>query len=65
MEKAMHGALEEYGRTIKREGWKAGEPLIRKGLRKWKDFDRWARALAMMLRTQELLEEELQSKDRP
>lgn len=60
MEEEMKEALANYGRTIKERGWAAGEPLIVEGLRRWKDFDRWARALAMMLRTKELLEEELQ-----
>lgn len=56
MEEAMKDALKEYGQTIKRHGWKAGEPLIEKYSSKSQDFEKWARALAMMLRTMELLE---------
>lgn len=56
MEEAMHDAVQEYGRTIKRQGWEAGEPLIEKHSLIFNDFKKWARALAMMLRTMELLE---------
>lgn len=55
MEKAMQEALQEYGRTIRKSGWKAGEPLIRMNAKRFKDFKKWARALAMMLRATELL----------
>lgn len=51
-------ALAEYGRTIRQSGWKAGEPLIRKHSKRWKDFGKWSKALGIMLRAQELLEEQ-------
>lgn len=51
-------ALVEYGRTIRQSGWKAGEPLIRKNSKRWKDFGKWAMALGIMLRAEELLEEQ-------
>lgn len=51
-------ALAEYGRTIKENGWKAGELLIVAGEKKFKDFRRWAYALCIVLRTKELLETE-------
>jgi hypothetical protein len=57
MEKAMKAALVEYARTIKRDGWKAGEPLIRRYSGRWKDFEKWAKALGIMLRTEELFQQ--------
>jgi phage terminase small subunit len=57
MEEGMLEALREYGGTIKRKGWKAGEPLIQRYSEKWKNFKKWARALGIMLRAKELLEE--------
>lgn len=56
--KAMIQALAEYGRTIQANGWKAGEPVIEKHEKSFQDFRRWARALGIMLRADELLEEE-------
>jgi hypothetical protein len=57
MEEAMKQALVDYWRTIKRKGWKAGEPLIRRYSGRWKDFEKWAKALGIMLRAEELLNE--------
>ena len=51
-------ALVEYGRTIRQSGWKAGEPLIQKNSKRWKDFGKLAKALGIMLRAKELLEEQ-------
>lgn len=59
MDERMRAALVEYGRTIKDNGWKAGEPVIEKYSARFSDFKKWARALAMMLRTKELLDEKL------
>jgi len=51
-------ALVVYGRTIKADGWAAGEPLIERGVRMWGQvFKQWAHALGIMLRAEELLEE--------
>ena len=58
MEEAMHDALKEYGKTIRQFGWKAGEPLIRRNAKRFKDFKKWTRALSMMLRTMELLDKD-------
>lgn len=58
MEEAMKGALVEYGRKIRSEGWEAGEPLIEKHSSRFRDFRKWAHALGIMLRAQELLEED-------
>lgn len=57
MEDAMREALKEYGHVIKREGWQAGELLIQEEKYRFKDFEKWANALAIALRTKELLEE--------
>lgn len=57
MKEALVEALAEYGRTIKGKGWKAGEPVILKHEKKLKDFRRWAHALGIMLRAQEILDE--------
>lgn len=51
-------ALAEYGRAIQQDGWKAGEPLIQKHARRFVDFKKWAYALGIMLRAEELLDEE-------
>lgn len=48
-------ALTEYGRIIKRDGWKAGEPIIDRYEHTIPDFRRWAYALGIMLRAEELL----------
>lgn len=53
----MKEALTEYGRKTRDEGWEAGEPLVEKYSLRFKDFGKWARALAIMLRARELLEE--------
>jgi hypothetical protein len=58
MEEAMKQALQEYGRVIRQHGWKAGEPLIQAGAKQWKDFEKLAKALGIMLRVEELLEEQ-------
>lgn len=50
-------AMAEYGRTIKEHGSRAGEPVIEKWEKKIPDFRRWAYALGIMLRSDELLEE--------
>ncbi len=57
MNKAMESALLEYGRVIKRDGWRAGEPLIEAGEKRFKDFKKWAHGLGIMLRAKELLNE--------
>lgn len=58
MKEGFVQALAEYGRTIKEHGWKEGEPIIEAWEKEFPDFRRWAGALAIMLRTQEILEEE-------
>jgi len=56
MTTAMKQALTEYGQTAKKNGWKSAEPLIEAGKKKFgKDFQKWAHALGIMLRAQELL----------
>lgn len=57
MNELMKKALVEYGRTIRERGWKEGEPLIDALEKQFPDFRRWATALAIMLRTRELLGE--------
>jgi hypothetical protein len=54
----LKDALADYGRTIRAKGWQAGEPLIRKHERRFVDFRKWAHALGIMLRAEELLDEE-------
>jgi len=57
MEQAKKDALAQYGRTIRKEGWRAGEPLIECGVRRFgPDFKQWAHALGIMLRAIELVE---------
>lgn len=58
MDEAMRQALKDYGKMIKENGWKAGEPLIDSGVKRWPDFRKWCRALGMMLRTKELLDKQ-------
>lgn len=51
--------LAEYGKTIRKAGWRAGEPLVARGELRWPGvFKQWAHALGIMLRAIELLEEE-------
>lgn len=48
-------ALAEYGKTIRRDGWRSGEPIIDRYERTIPDFRRWAYALGIALRAEELL----------
>lgn len=57
MDDQMKAALSEYGRTIKGHGWDSGEPLIARGEARWPEFRKWAYALGVMLRAEELLRE--------
>lgn len=59
MKEGMRNALAEYGRLIKEQGFKAGEPIIQAREKKFQDFRRWAYALAIMLRAEEILSEDL------
>lgn len=54
----MIAALVHYGQTIKKDGWQAGEALIRRYSKRFADFEKMANATAIMLRTQEILQEE-------
>ncbi len=53
--KELIQALAEYGQTIRKNGWAAGEPVIERHERKIPEFRRWAHALGIMLRAEELL----------
>lgn len=59
MDAEMIDALADYGRTIKQNGWQAGESLIEKYSSRFEDFKKWAYALAIMLRAEEILDENL------
>lgn len=48
-------ALVEYGRTIQGDGWRAGEEIIEKYELEIPEFRRWAYALGIVLRAEELL----------
>lgn len=48
-------ALAEYGRTIRKDGWMAGEAIIEKYELEITEFRRWAYALGIVLRAEELL----------
>lgn len=56
MDAAARQALVEYGRRIVHDGWTAGERVIRKNASKFKDFEKWARALGIMLRAREIFD---------
>lgn len=53
-EELVH-AIAEYGRTIQKDGWQAGEAVILRYEPGISDFRRWAYALGIMLRAEELL----------
>lgn len=55
MDAAARQALVEYGRTIIHDGWEAGEILVRRNAAGFESFEKWARALAIVLRCKELL----------
>lgn len=57
MDRATKAALVEYGRVIKKSGWKAGEPLIKKYEKLHPDFKKWAHAIGIFLRAEELVDE--------
>lgn len=58
MHNNMKAALDIYAETIRSSGWAAGEPLIVKYEEQWNDFRKWANAVGIALRAQELLGEE-------
>jgi len=51
-------ALAIYGATIKERGWEAGEPMIARFAEEFMDFREMAWAVGMVLRAEEILEEE-------
>jgi hypothetical protein len=55
VEEEMKDELARYGRLIRQDGWESGEPMILEAEKRWPDFRRWAHALAIMLRTEEIL----------
>jgi hypothetical protein len=57
MKNGMIDALANYGKAIKRHGWKAGEPLIEKYGKRFPGFREWAYALGIMVRAREILGE--------
>ncbi len=59
LEAAKKKALAEYGTRIKAKGSKAGEAIIRKYEKKFPDFRKWAYAVGIMLRSDELIREHL------
>lgn len=65
MSKELENALKEYAVCIKKNGWKAGEPIIEKYKNKYKDFEKWALAIRLMLRADEILKEERQRDKKP
>ena len=48
-------AVSEYGKAIQENGWMAGEATIERYERRIPDFRKWAYALGIMLRAEELL----------
>lgn len=62
MAPAMERALIRYGRTIKKSGWRAGEPLIEKYNKIFPEFKKWAYALGILLRVTELLDRDKKKK---
>lgn len=52
------GALAQYGRVIQEKGAMAGERVIEKYEKVFPDFRNLARAVGLILRAAELLEEE-------
>lgn len=56
MTEEVKGRLATYGQTVVEKGWKAGEPLINEGEKLFPEFRKWATAVGIMLRVQELVE---------
>lgn len=59
MDNSLKLDLVRYGEIIQRDGWRAGEAFIRQAARRHEDFRRWAYALGIALRAQELLDEDV------
>lgn len=55
MDEEMKDELARYGRAIRQHGWQIGEPMILDAEKRWPDFRRWAYALGIILRTEEIL----------
>jgi hypothetical protein len=47
----MKAAIQEYGTTLRKQGFKAAELVIQKYEGQFKDFRKWAYALGQMIRT--------------
>jgi hypothetical protein len=55
MDEEMKSELVEYGRSLSKNGWQIAEPMIWKAEKRWPDFTRWAYALGILLRAEEIL----------
>ena len=53
--------LAEYGSAVKVGGWQAGEPIIEAN-KNIPDIEKWAMAMRLMIRADELLQEKKRSK---
>jgi hypothetical protein len=63
MEEEMKEALKEYSWMVRRKGYVAATPLLLKYQDRFKDFDKWAMAIRMMFRIEELLDEREKSRE--
>ena len=48
-------ALKYYSKVVSEKGWRAGKPLIAKYSKRWPGFKKWAKALRIMIRAEELM----------
>lgn len=55
MDAKLREALAHYGEIIRKNGWHAGEKLIKKYEKDLTDFRKWAYALGITLRANEVL----------
>ncbi len=55
-QKLVLSALKEYGQALKNKNRKASELVLEKYAKSIPDFDKWALALRLMLRADELLQ---------
>ena len=59
MDVGLKKALKHYARTIKYKSLRAGEPLLERYKKEFPEFEQLAFAIALMLRTEEILREDI------
>jgi hypothetical protein len=60
----MEKALRKYARVVREGGWEAGEPIIEEYKKKLPDFEKLALAIRIMMRADQILQEDREKEAR-